>query len=157
MPQLARVTEVESEAMTVLESARDEVFEDGTHSSLSRGLLALIRDNGAVAVEVLANLIVGRRVDDEAASETLRFMGRVRHLPTHSLRLWLLERCLNHPSAPVRDGALLGIASLRDPRAAPHLRAAMVREPIPGLREDMEQTLEFLENPDHVSSPENSS
>jgi len=134
-------------------SARDEVFEDGVESNFSIRFLNLFDRNPEPVLEVITALIVNRKMDDESAAETLRILGRITHHPTHSARLWLLERSLNSHSATVRDGALLGIASMDDSSAAPYLRKALLKEHITGLREDLEQALDLLEHPDHATSP----
>lgn len=59
--------------------------------------------------------------------------------------LTLLTGCLFHDSSSVRDSACLGIDSMCDRRAIPHLRAAVRNEKSNSLRADMQQVLNGLE------------
>jgi hypothetical protein len=59
--------------------------------------------------------------------------------------LWLLEKCLESSSIFVRDGAILGIASLDDPFAISAVRKAIEKEACEGLRQNMQAVLQQLE------------
>jgi len=141
--------EVERKVQALFEVAREEFFEDGIESQLSKGLESLVKKHGENAIEVLANLVINERINAEVAAETLRWLGRISHPSTYSSRLWLLERSLFCSSARVRDGAALGLASLDDSTAIPYLIQAIGREKITELREDMRQVLSQLEENPH--------
>jgi len=128
-------------------------FEDGMESNFSRELVRLVRRYGKTAMEVITTLIVNDNVNAEVAAETLRWLGRVDHPPSHHDRLWLLEKSLFSTSALVRDGAVLGLASLDDPHAIPYLRQAIEREKYASLREDLEQVRDQLESTRSAVSP----
>jgi hypothetical protein len=125
---------------------RQQAFEDGMESEFSRGLIALIKYYGDSTLVELIGILRNERVSEEALSEALRWIGRMNHPPTYESRRWALQHSLFHPSARVRDGAVLGVAFLDDTRAIPDLKRAIRGEPIRELREDMEQVLAQLES-----------
>lgn len=134
--------------------AREQVFEDGMESEFSKGLIFLVRRYSNAAMEVLTHIIVNEKVNTEVASEALRWLGRMEHSASYRYRLWLLERSLLSSSARIRDGAALGLASLNDPHAIPHLKRAIEKEDYAELREDMEQVLAQLETTKHATRSE---
>lgn len=137
---------VEQEFERLLLAAKEETFEDGMESNFSKGLNSLIRKYGNAAIDILTRFILTEAINPEVASETLRWVGYIDHLASYQYRRWLLERTLFCSSARVRDGAILGLASLDDPHAIPHLKRAIQRERYSELRRDMEQVLTQLEN-----------
>ncbi len=137
---------VGQELRRLFAAACDEIFEDGMESVFSRGLVSLIKRYGNTAVETVTNFIIGKVVNPEVASEALRWLGHIDDPFTYRNRLHLLERSLWHSSARVRDGAILGLASLDDPSAIPYLEKAVEREQIQELRRYMIQVLDQLKN-----------
>lgn len=144
--QQERPKEIDQEIGMLFRAAKEQDFEDGMESELSKGLVSLIKKYGNAAMEVTADLLIYERVDAEVASEALRWLGRMDHPPSYDFRRWLLERSLRCSSAVVRDGAALGLASSDDPHAIPYLKQAILRENYVELREDIEQVLVQLEN-----------
>lgn len=126
-------------------------FEDGMENDLSRTLWRLLMTHSTLLVEALAAVIVTERVSPRVAAEALRHLGRFAHPPSHKDRLWLLERGLRSASPVSRDGASLGLAHLGDPSAIPYLQAAIEREPIASLRDDLRQVLDALQ---HNAAPD---
>jgi hypothetical protein len=94
----------------------------------------------------LSHLILAKDIDEEVASEALRWLGRMEDTKSYSKRLWLLERGLASPSPIIRDGAALGLASLDDRHAIPYLRLAVEREELDELRFNLGQVLDQLED-----------
>ena len=129
----------------LFESAREMTFEDGMESDFSHDLEKLVREHQRAALVEVVDQICFREGSDELKAEALRWLGRMPNRSTHNYRRWLLERCLLNPSARVRDGAVLGLASLGDPYSIPSLREAINRETCAELRNDMQQTLSELE------------
>lgn len=125
--------------------AMDEEFEDGVESNFSKDLISFIKKYEKRAIEELTPIFLNEKVNAEIISEALRWIGRIQHNFSKFDRLWLLERCLFHPSPYIRDGATLGIASMNDPNAIDFLKIAIEKEPYLELREDMEQVLITLE------------
>ncbi len=127
-------------------AARDEVFEDGMESSFSRELNSVVKEYGVDAIEVITGLIVYQIVNPEVAGEALRWLGRMEDLESYNFRRWVLERSLKLPSTRVKDGAILGLASMDDRHAIPYLKRAIEEEQCTELKADMEQVLEQLES-----------
>lgn len=129
----------------LFETALEERFEDGIETEFSKGLTAVIKAYGNIAIQEIVSLILYRRTNSEVAGEALRWIGQIEDPTTHRFRLWLLEQSLNSSSARIRDAASLGLASLDDPQSIPALQQAIEKEPYTELREDMEQVLEGLQ------------
>ncbi len=130
----ARISEIFS-------SAREQVFEDGMESAFSLAFAELLTSFGHSAMEGIISLVISGQVNPEVVAESLRVIGRLRHVATHRDRLWLLERCLYSPSVRVRDGAVVGLAFLDDRLAGDPLRSAIERESVAELRDDMKRVL----------------
>ena len=137
--------ELSQKIAVLFEAAKDQYFEDGMESEFSRELTALVEAYGNMAVHELAYLALFEKVNAEVASEAFRWLGNMHHGVSSPFRLWLLERSLLCASAMVRDGAILGLASLDDPRAIPYIKRAIEREQCEELRKNMEQVLVQLE------------
>lgn len=125
-------------------AAQNERFEDGFDSALSLELLRLVLRHGGATVEIVADLILQNRVAPQAAAEALRCLGEMRDEATREPRRELLERSLACPSHVIRDGAVVGLSNMRDPRTAPALEAAATREDHALLRSNMLDLLEQL-------------
>ena len=125
-------------------AARNEVFEDGMESIFSRRLTDLIQKHKEQAIRFAEDYLDSEEVDEEVAAETLRQLGHNRHKYTYSSRLSLLVHGLKHDSSMVRDGAILGLASMGDRSVIRQVRDAMLNEEIPELRDDMNDVLEQL-------------
>jgi len=146
-----------AQANSIFINAKEEVFEDGMESNFSRNLSKFIVSFGHSAMETIIPIVLSERANTEVVSEAFRVLGRLVHATTYRERLWLLERGLYSASARVRDGSLLGLEILNDSLAIPPLKAAINRERIPELRQDMEQVVSQLEgNKDDVSAKKNS-
>lgn len=126
-------------------AAKGEFFEDGMESAFSRQLNSVVKKYGNDAMEVITCLIVYERVNPEVADEALRWLGRMEDSESYEYRRWLLERSLSLSSPRVRDGAILGLASMDDKHAIPYLKRAIAKEQCAELKVDMEQVLEQLE------------
>ncbi|MCX5826295.1 MAG: HEAT repeat domain-containing protein [Deltaproteobacteria bacterium] len=138
--------EFESEIWALFEAANDEIFEDGIESRFSKDLIKLIITFGNDAVTFITDSIISGHANPEVASEALRWIGRMNHPQSYSNRLWLLESCLNCASSKMRDGAILGLASMDNPNAIPYIKNAMEREYLVELKQDMQQVIDQLEN-----------
>jgi hypothetical protein len=136
--------ELYKEFRTLFAAGREEFFEDGMESNFSRRLIALVDEYGNDAVDVLKDLIIGEQVNPEVASEALRWVGQIENPTSRLQRRRLLEQSLYHSSPNVRDGALLGLASMDDSKAISSLRRAIEQETVEELRQDMEQVIEQL-------------
>lgn len=129
----------------LFESAEEQYFEDGMESDFSRELVSLIKKHGNLAMSEIAYLINYGRVDNEVASEALRWLGRIDDPSTYGFRLWILEKSLSSKSPTVRDSAGLGLACMGDAHAIQYVRKAIEQETITELRYDLQGSLEELE------------
>jgi hypothetical protein len=129
----------------LLETSREEIFEDGMESQLTTELDAFLDDYGNYLIDSLIDILRFESVNAEVSSEVLRWIGRTNHQLSYYQRLSFLEENLNNSSPRVRDAASLGLAYLNDPHAIPYIKDAIKRETCTELREDMEQVLSQLE------------
>lgn len=144
-PSLEKVpVSLVEEIRQVFLEAREEVFEDGMESNFSRKLSVLVEEHKNQAIEFAAGYMDSEEFDEEVASESLRQLGHSKHMPTYNSRLDLLVCSLQNESSMVRDGAILGLASLDDPGVIPDVEEAVAREQDPELRDDMIKVLEQL-------------
>ena len=125
-------------------AAREEVFEDGMDSVFSRRLVMFMKRYSRLGIDVLSELLILEHVNAEVAGEALRHVGYFEHSETHIPRRRLLEHCLFGSSAKIRDGAILGIAAMDDPKSIPFVEQAVERERISGLKEDIMDVLDQL-------------
>ncbi|MDE0610550.1 MAG: hypothetical protein OXH77_11670 [Anaerolineaceae bacterium] len=125
-------------------AAREEVFEDGMDSVFSRRLIMFMKRYSRLGIDILSELLILERVNAEVAGEALRYVGYLEHSETHISRRRLLEHCLFGSSARIRDGAILGIAAMDDPKSIPFVEQAVERERISGLKEDIMDVLDQL-------------
>lgn len=136
---------LEQQLQTLFEAAHDEVFETGVESELSTRLVYIIKQQGESALDSIANIILSEKANSEAAWEALRWLGKMDDAPSHEARLLLLERCLlTSHSIGIKDGAVLGLASMDDPKAIPGLEKALEQETNSEFRPDIKQVLQQL-------------
>ncbi len=119
-------------------------FEDGLENGFTNQLFDALRKYGNTAVEELATVIFLPGINVDAAAQALMFLGRVNHESSYLARSWVLQRGLFSSLDRIRDAAVVGIASLNDPRARESLSKAIERERSSYLREDMGRVLSFL-------------
>jgi hypothetical protein len=126
------------EMMAIFAVGEHEYFEAGMDSMFSRNLIARIEANGNLAISVIFYLIRSVDMDTDVASEALRRLGEIVDEETYQLRRRLLEHfLLTSKSASIRDGALHGLAYMKDPRSVPALQKALKKEPTKLLRKLM--------------------
>lgn len=135
-----------AEIEALFAAARHEEFENGFDSHLSLELTRLVLRYGEKALELASDLIFADRVAPDAAAEALRCFGEMENPATYEARRRILERALECSSHIARDGAVIGLDDLCDPRSIPALEAAMEREQYHLLREDMSRLLANLKD-----------
>ncbi len=136
---------IRQEAQNLFRGARGQRFENGLESAFSRDLVSLVKKHGDVAVKAIAEIVLSEEAHAEVIGEALHWLGDIDDPKSYSSRLDLLEKSLKSPSPSVRDGAALGIAFLDNPHAIPFLQDAIKQEKHPGLRQDLQQVLDQLE------------
>lgn len=123
--------------------AVDEHFQDGMESRFSRWLVAFIAEHGERAMQPIARAI--RLGNVAVAGEALRWLGHIEDdTSTYESRKEILLWALFHRSHYVRDGGLLGLASIDDPQTLPTLRAAHAQETIAELKRDIAAIIKQL-------------
>ena len=148
---------LQAEVTQLFELANDMEFEDGYESLFSRSLFSFIEKYGKQAIEEISHIFINKKINPEIISEALRWIGRMEHSQTFANRRQLLEQCLFSPSPYIRDGALLGIASMNDRNSIHSLKLAIVAEKISELYDDMKQVLFQLESDGNGADNENHS
>lgn len=126
--------------------AAEESFIDGMQSTFSAQLIASIQKHGDAAMNQIILMVEDDEIAPEVLAETLRWFGHMENGPGYSRRRWLLEQCLTAPNVTVRDGAILGLSFLEDPRSIPALERAYQHEEHDILRVDIRQVIEDLED-----------
>jgi hypothetical protein len=121
-------------------------FEDGMNNSFFDDLTMLFTTYGRRATNAMAYVIATNNADHRVIGEGLRWLGQIEHPGSYRSRLLLLERSLLSHSKWIRDGASLGLASMRDKHALPYLHKAIDSEKIPELKKDLELVLDALEH-----------
>ncbi len=137
-------TELATEIEGLFLAARDEDFKDGFDSPLSLALQALVLKHGETALQILSERILDERTSPDAAAEALRCLGEMENPGTQEARRRLLERGLDCSSHVARDGAVIGLSDLRDPRTIRALERAAAREDYRLLRANMLALVEEL-------------
>jgi hypothetical protein len=130
-----------SSVRKLFEEGAGEFFQDGMESKFSRSLTELLARYGGDAVAAIAEYLGGARGAPEVISEALRRVADYDSPETLTARWALLRRGLRSKSAVVRDGAILGFASLDDPRAKAVLLEARDVEQIKALQKLIEQVI----------------
>jgi len=140
-----RATHISELVERALGNASEEPFEDGTPSVLTRSLAFLLQKFANDACKALERSLESKEINDEIRDEILRFLGRVRHRPTHKYRLNLLQQHLYSASARTRFAAILGLASMNDPAGIPAALDALEREGSDRVRHTLGKLLDQLQ------------
>jgi hypothetical protein len=130
----------------LFEKGAAEFFHDGMDSNFSRSLLSLLGSRGADALSAIAEYLSWNEGNPEAVSEALRWMAEFGGPDTLPKRWSILCRGLRSQSPVVRDGAILGFATLDDPRAHSLLLEARESEQIRELQLLIERVAARLEH-----------
>ncbi len=136
--------QVTHEILNVFAGARYESFEDGVETDFSRNIVRLVERHPSEAIRALQDLISRNKLDPRLVAEIFRWLGEMEHSISFTKRRALLENNLRHRSPYIRDGAIVGLAYMDDPLSIDALTEALQNEPIPELREYINETLEQL-------------
>ena len=123
-----------------------QYFENGMESELSKHLTALVSEYGKEVIIELAFCMMRNLADKEVIAEVLRCLGRMTDVLSKEFRREFLELGLLHTSVVIRDGAYVGLSSLRDPRTRRAIKESVERESNPDLRDDLQYLLDELEH-----------
>jgi len=141
----SEMSSVEQDVAGLMGIVAPEELEHGADTPLIPALYLTIRQHGADAVFELAASIESSQMDPQLASWVLRWLGKLIDHPSHRARVWLLVRGLQSPVPMIRDGAALGLASIRDIRTVDALRTAAARERYSRLRRNIEMAIRQVE------------
>lgn len=128
----------------MFERGASEFFEDGMDSNFAQELLLSVREYGNAAIDAIADYLFSSTVNSDVGSEALRRLADIEDQRILASRWALLQRGLRHRSSRVRDGAVLGFASLDDWRALELLKSMETEEPVPELRHLVQKVIEQL-------------
>lgn len=129
----------------IFAAGESEIFEAGMESKFSEGLVETVKQYGQYAMNAIAELIPGDNTEPEVAAEALCVLGDLDDATTYGSRSSLLIESLESKSSRVREGAILGLSCLQDPRSIPLLKEARENEPYGFLRQYIKQVLQILE------------
>lgn len=128
----------------IFERGASEFFEDGMDSNFAQELLLSVMEHGNAAIDAIAEYLFSSAANPDVGSEALRRLADVEDRRILASRWALLHRGLGHSSSRVRDGAILGFASLDDRRALELLKCVETEEPVPELRHLIQKVIEQL-------------
>lgn len=133
------------ELAEIFYSVTNLYFEDGMETEFSNNVISFIMRYRKQAIDTLGQFIQDTKPDPRLVSEALYWIGEIEDHTTHRDRRILCERLLEHPSPCVRDGAVIGLASLDDPEAIPSLEKALEQEPFESLKKYIQQAITELQ------------
>ncbi len=128
----------------IFETGASEFFQDGMDSNFAQELMLSVMEYGNAAINAIAEYLFSSAANSDVGSEALRRLADVEDRRVLASRWALLQRSLRHRSSRVRDGAILGFASLDDHRALELLKIAEMEEPVPELRHLIQRVIEQL-------------
>jgi hypothetical protein len=144
-----------AEVGDLFERGADEFFEDGVQSQFSRALLRFIEEHGKGAFTAIARYLYSGDPNPDVVSESLRWLAEIDDPSSLPDRWTILQNMLRDHSPRIRDGAILGFATLDDPRAAPLLANARHLEQITQLRRLIADVLAQLDaTAAHAAAPD---
>lgn len=139
---------VVAELEAIWATATGESFEDGFDSEFSVMLRRFATIHGPIAMSLISEFVAREKCDAEVAAQALRCMGELDDSETRELRRQLLENALENPSHIIRDGALIGLSWLNDPRSIKPLEEAAQHEKYDLLRTELQKLILRLKGRD---------
>ena len=128
----------------IFEGGASEFFEDGMDSNFAQELLLSVRMYGNAAIDAIAEYLFSSTPNPDVGSEALKRLADIKDRSILASRWALFQRGLRHKSSRVRDGAILGFASLDDRRALALLKSAVTEEQVPELQRLIQKVIEQL-------------
>ena len=143
------------EVEAIVKCAIEEYIEDGMESGTASQVRRFVSRSSVPGVRRLAARVTSIHANAAVAADVVRILGRILHGGTHRERVWIAERLLQSESPLARDASAVALEELGDPDAIAALQDAIAVESIPGLRADMETSLQELKkNADGLHSSE---
>jgi hypothetical protein len=135
-----------AEVRQLFEQGATEFFQDGTQSRFSVEFLRLLAERGVDAIVAVSDYLFSGQANPDVSSEALRWLAELSDPATLPNRWAIFERSLRDASPRVRDGAIVGFASLDDSRAVAALLEAREHEHITELRRLIDQVVAQLQS-----------
>ena len=147
--------EFEAEIDRILSIAEDEGFEDGMYGRASESLGAFVSIYTAAGVQQLTTRLTSASANQGVAANVVRMLAQIKDERSFNDRVYIAE-CLLYSALPLaRDAGAIALGDLANERSIPALRRAIEAESIPGLKSDMQASLDELIKDTHaVRSPE---
>ena len=147
--------ELEIEVNRILSHAADERFEDGMEGRTSQSLNLFVSKYSVVGIQKLATRLASKDINQGVAAAIARILGQIEHARSHNYRIQIAERLLYSPLPLARDAGAVALTDLAAVRSIPALQTAVEAEQIPGLKTDMQASLnELIKLRDVVGSQE---
>jgi hypothetical protein len=131
----------------LFEKGASEFFHDGVESQFARTLLTMLRSHGNAFLTALSEYLFSDEGKPEVVAEALRWIAEFGSPETFAKRWSILRHSLKSSSPVVRDGAVLGFASIDDPRGRSLLLEARNLEQIKELQLLIEHVAARLSRP----------
>ncbi len=110
----------------------------------SQSLSLFVSEHSVAGLQVLAGRLQSKHMNQGVAADVVRVLGQIEHGPSLDDRAYIAE-CLLYSELPLaRDAAAVALGDLNDPRSVGALERAIDAESIPGLREDMQLSLDQI-------------
>lgn len=136
--------ELKETIFNILSTTPEQPLENGITNSAVKILEKIIEEKGVLSINIIGQYL-NNDIIPEIASETLQFLGSIEQPATYDLRLNLLKKYLSSQSVWLRDGSILGLASLADKNTIDDIKKAMDNEQITWLKAYMQRVLNRLE------------
>lgn len=127
-------------------SVDEQDLEKGVASELFKYVSEFLLKHDEAGLQAIESAVFSEKYPLEAVSEVVRYLGKLEYPLWSRQRRQLLEQALTLPSAEMRYSALIGLASLGDPKSITAISAAVEREKLHELRRDMHKVIRFLES-----------
>lgn len=117
-------TQIQDRAKAILIESRNETFESGVVSGLSRKLKVFFLAHGPQAASALQEALKSNRWQEDIIAEVLKSIGNIDDSASKRARFSMLIEFLYDKSPRIRDAAALALSDMGDKGAISFLRAA---------------------------------
>lgn len=143
-----RDVELLRQVQNIFEQGASEIFYDGVYSTFSRRLVAMLAQHGRAGFQAISEYIFSGGGNPDVVSESLRWLSDFDDPATLPQQMAILQQTLKSESPKIRDGSILGFASLDDPATRPLLEQSARTESTPELQHLIQQVIEQLNSTD---------
>lgn len=136
--------------------ALDTIFEDGIENDFSRKIFQFIKYIGIEFIFIINDYLSQKNKNINISYEILKIIGRSEDKQTKGIRRWLLEKNLNQKDYLIKDGAIIGLSYIDDPKSIPIIKNQISHEHNPAIIEDLKDLLEQLLDTQHAQNTKKS-